>query len=96
MTVKSWLKTKTSRPSILPCPVTTPSPRKTGSPPRAPPLPALQCVEFFKGAFIQQEIDPFPCGEFPQAVLYLDPGGAAPLERLLLEFLQPLQIVFHR
>ena len=26
-TVKSWLKTNTSRPSMVPCPVTTPSPR---------------------------------------------------------------------
>ena len=73
-TVKSWLKTKTSRPLIVPEPVTTPS-------------PGMRCVvhaevdavvldvhvELLEAAFVEQDLEPLARGQLALGVLRVDP-----------------------
>ena len=77
-TVKSWLKTKTSRPLIVPWPVTTPSPGTCCS---AMPNSVQRCstnMSVSSNEFgIEQKLDPLAGGELAALVLRLDPPLAA-------------------
>ena len=82
-TVKSWLKTKTSRPSIVPWPVTTPSPRKCWSvePELGRPV-GDERVELDERSGIEQEVEPLAGRQLAPRVLALDPDRAATEQRL--------------
>ena len=77
-TVKSWAKTKTSRPSTSPWPVITPSPGK---------LLLLHAeirramndefIELLKRTFVEKKIDPLAGGHFPGGLLFFEPFDAA-------------------
>ena len=68
-TVKSWLKTKTSRPSMVPCPVTTPSPR---IPPFAVAVGRDEGIEFDEGPGIEQQVESLARRQLAGVVLPLD------------------------
>ena len=97
--MKSWEKTYTSRPSIRPHPVTTPSPgndvlvqaevgRAVGD----------EAVELDEAALVQQEVEPLARGELAFLVLLRHARGAPALfgERLaVVELVQQLSGVGH-
>ena len=79
-TVKSWLKTNTSRPSIVPCPVTTPSPRNAVS---TSGLRFVTNASSSTNEFgVEQQCQSFARGQFPARVLLVDPLLPAAEQRL--------------
>ena len=83
-TVKSWLKTKTSRPSIVPWPVTTPSPRMrwlvAGRSRRRDGSTNASSSTNEPG--VEQELEPLARGQLARGVLLVDALLAAAELRL--------------
>ena len=81
-TVKSWLKTKTSRPSIVPWPVTTPSPRTCCSvEPELRRAMRDERVELDERARVEQQVEALARRQLAPGVLALDADGAAAQQR---------------
>ena len=98
-TVKSWLKTKTSRPSIVPCPVTTPSPRKLllGQTELRRAM-RDERIELDEGPGIEQQLESLAGRQLAPGVLSLDTDRAAAEQRFgshLREAIQPLVVGRH-
>ena len=66
-TVKSWLKTKTSRPSMVPWPVTTPSPSTCLGEAEFGGSMRDECIELDERARIEQEVEPLARGQLAGA-----------------------------
>ena len=94
-TVKSWLKTKTSRPSIVPWPVTTPSPRMccVVEPELGRPV-GDERVELDERPGIEQEVEALARGQLAEGVLPLDPDRSPTEQRLPAHLLQALEALF--
>src|SRR3954451_2193350 len=69
-TVKSWLKTKIGRWSIVPCPVTTPSPRIASASPSVPRAVTKASID--ERVRVQQEVDPLARRQLPARMLRVD------------------------
>ena len=94
-TVKSWLKTKTSRPSMVPWPVTTPSPRTCCVvQPELGRAVGDERVQLDERPRVQQEIEPFAGGQLAPGVLPLDPDRSPAEQRLAAHPLQALETLF--
>ena len=86
----------TVRPFILAMPMTTPSEGLgfswTGQADAKFPDPG---TDFFKRAGIGQAFDPFPGGQFAQAMLDLDPFFPSPFDIFPAIFIKSFQIAIH-
>ena len=81
-TVKSWLKTNTSRPLMVPWPVTTPSPGiRCSSMPKSDAAMLDEHVPLFEGVGIEQQFDALARGQLALGVLGLDAALAAAQSR---------------
>ena len=98
-TVKSWLKTKTSRPSIVPWPVTTPSPRNVlPSSPNSVARWVTNASSSTNESGVEQQVEPLARGQLAPRVLALDAHRSAALQRLrahLLESRDPFCVRRH-
>ena len=89
-TVKSWLKTKTSRPSIVPWPVTTPSPRTIcASSPKSDDAMGDERVELDERVRIEQQVEALARRQLAAACCCSIRVFAAAEQRLGAHRLQP-------
>ena len=98
-TVKSWLKTQTWRPSIVPWPVTTASAqRPVAVHPEIGRAVADEGVELLEGAGVEQLLDALARRELALRVLLLDgrPLGVRGLAAQLLELRELLRVAVGR
>jgi len=77
--VKSWEKTATGRPLMVPCPVTTASPGILRfSIPKSWQSWMPQPVELYEAAFVQQDVDALAGGQLARLVLLGDGSSPPP------------------
>ena len=93
-TVKSWLKTKTSRPSMVPWPVTTPSPRYAVS--TSGFAIRDERIEFDERAGVEQELQAFARRQLSARVLLIDAFLSAPESRLVAHRVESRQSLLIR
>ena len=95
-TVKSWAKTATRRPLILPKPATTPSPgiALVGEP-ELGLVVGRERAHLLEGAVVEEEGEPFAGGELAPGVLLGDAVGAAALERPRAHGAKDFEMVVH-